>query len=315
MAQINSIEWDNKTITKPGLYSKIGIELYHSGNICDGPSISSSGLRKIFNESPAHYWNESPLNPDRMEPEDKSHFTLGRAVHHLMLGEPFFAKLFAIQPDEYTNKDGEVKAWNNNAGKCKEWHADRSREGRSIITGKDVDHIKGMAESLGKHPLVRSGALNGQIERSGFVKDKATGIWLKIRPDSIPTDSGDYVDLKTTISVDWSDLVRTIGDFGYHQQLALIRRVARDLGLPFTSATLVFVEKKPPYCVRVVTVKDNDLDRGEKQNTATLKIFAECLKAKHWPGPGGDREDAEYIELSDFAQKRIDDKLTIIGAG
>lgn len=312
---MKSIDWDFTTITKPGLYGKVPIDLYHSGKICDGPSISSSGLRKIFSESPAHYWAESPLNPNRIEPDDKSHFTLGRAVHHLMLGEPFFAKLFAIQPAEYTTDDGESKPWNNNAKKCREWHAVRAKEGRSVITGKEVEHIKGMAESLGKHPLIRAGALNGQIERSGFVKDKATGVWLKTRPDSIPTDSGDYTDLKTTTSVLWNDLVRTIGDFGYHQQLSLIRRVARELGLPFTSATLVFIEKQPPYCVRVVTVKDHDLDRGEKQNAASLKIFADCLKSKHWPGPGGDLEDAEYIELSDFAQKRIDEKLTIMGAG
>lgn len=311
-----TIDWDGKTITKPGLYGRLGIDLYHSGNICDGPSISSSGLRKIFSQSPAHYWAESPLNPNRLEQDAKAHFTLGRAVHHLMLGEPFFAKLFAIQPDEYPDsKTGEMKPWNNNANFAKAWHTEREAEGKSVLTPTQVDQIKGMAQSLGHHPLIAAGALNGQIERSGFVKDKKTGVWLKVRPDSIPNDSGDYVDLKTTTSVVWNDLVRTIGDFGYHQQMALIRRVVRELGLPFTSATLVFVESKAPFCTRVVTLKENDLDRGEKQNAACIQVFADCLKAKHWPGPGGDREDAEYIELGEFAQKRIDDKLTIMGAG
>jgi len=38
-----TIKWDGKQITKPGLYGSIPLELYHAGNICDGPSVSSSG--------------------------------------------------------------------------------------------------------------------------------------------------------------------------------------------------------------------------------------------------------------------------------
>ena len=73
--------------------------------------------------------------------------------------------------------------------------------------------------------------------------------------------------------------------------------------------TLVFVEKTPPYCVRIVTLKDNDLDRGQRANEASLDAIAKCLKSKHWPGPGGDREDAENIELPEYAQKQIDDRI------
>ena len=71
----------------------------------------------------------------------------------------------------------------------------------------------------------------------------------------------------------------------------------------------------PGLCALPRRQRGADLDRGEKQNRYALDQFAECLKAKHWPGPGGDREDAEYVELSDYEHKRIDDKLTILGAG
>ena len=308
-APARSIKWDGRQITKPGLYAGIGLDLYHSQKICDGPSVSSSGLRKLFSESPAHFYETWDGNPNRVEPKDKAHFSLGRALHHLMLGEPFFAKLFCIQPDEYESDKGELKPWSNNAIKCKEWNAARKTEGRTILTSDHVETIKGMAKKLGSHPIVKAGALNGDIERSGFYKDKETGLWVKWRPDSIPGDSGDFVDLKTTISVKWEELARTIFDYGYHQQLALIRSGARAIGIPFSSATLIFVEKTNPYCVRVVTIKDVDLDRGEKANRVALDAMAECLKRKHWPGPGGDREDAEHIELQEWAQKKIDDRL------
>lgn len=306
---MKTTKWDGKQIAKAGLYAGIALETYHSANICAGPSVSSSGLRKLFNESPAHFYSEWAGNPNRVEPEDKPHFRIGRAVHHLMLGEPFFAKLFAIQPAEYEADKGELKPWNNNAKVCREWQSLRAKEGRAVLTSKDVEALRGMAESLGRHPIVRAGALNGAIERSGFFKDKATGLWLKIRPDAIPTDSGDYTDIKTTQSVLWEDLRRAILDRGYHQQLGLIRTGARALGLPFSSATLIFVEKKKPFCVRVVTLKDNDLDLGEKANRCALDALADCLKARHWPGPGGDREDAENIELPEWASKSIEDRI------
>lgn len=314
---LKTIAWDKTPITKAGLYGGMSLDLYHSAHICDAPSISSSGLRKIFNESPAHFYAEWVGNPERMEQKDKRHFIVGRAVHHLMLGEPFFAKLFAIQPEEYEDeKTGEIKKWHNGAGACKRWQAERMKEGRSVLTSGEIENIKGMAQRLGSNPIVRHGALNGLIERSIFWRDKKTGIWLKSRPDSIPGDSGDFVDLKTSTSVQMPDIVRTIGTLAYHQQGALVRQAAREvLGIDKPTFTLIFVEKDPPYCERVVTLKDADLDRGEKQNRYALDQFAECLKAKHWPGPGGDREDAEYVELSEYEHKRIDDKLTILGAG
>lgn len=307
-----TIKFDYKQITKPGLYSGVPLDLYHGQKILDGPSVSSSGLRRLFSESPAHFYAEWSGNPNRVEPEDKPHFAIGRAVHHLMLGEPFFAKLFAVQPEEWVNGNGEINAWGRGTGANKyrdEWLAARAKEGRAVLKAEDVANIRGMAEALGRHPIIRAGALNGAIERSGFCKDKSTGLWIKVRPDAIPTDSGDYTDIKTTQSVLWEDLRRTIFDRGYYQQLALIRSGSRELGLPFTSATLIFVEKESPFAVRVVTLKDNDLDLGEKANRCALDAMADCLKRKHWPGPGGDREDAENIEMPEWASTKISDRI------
>ena len=148
------------------------------------------------------------------------------------------------------------------------------------------------------------------IERSIIFRDGATRMWLKSRPDSIPNDSGDFVDLKTCVSVQWRDLQRSIADFGYHAQGALVRRAAREvLGISSATFTLIFVEKSAPWCVRVVTLKDNDLDLGDRQNQVSLDAMAACLKSKRWPGPGGEREDAENIELPEYAHKQIEDRI------
>ena len=312
---LKTIEWNGKPIAKPGMYSRLSLTRYHSANLCIGPSVSSGGLRLIAGKSPAHFYTTWAENPNRIERKDTRALILGRAVHHLILGELFFSKLFCVQPEEYITDSGEVKKWTYLANRCKDWKVDRQREGRAILTTEDANDIRGMAESLAKHPIIygkngNDGALNGMIERSLVWQDKATGLWCKSRPDAIPTDGGDFVDLKTTRSVMWWDLQSAIFEHGYYQQAAFVRTAAREvLGFDKITFTLVFVESENPWCVRITSLKDNDLDRGEKENRAALDTVARCLKANAWPGPGGDREDAMPIELPEWAQQRIDDRL------
>lgn len=310
---LTTIKWDGHQITKPGMYSAIPLDTYHDPQICDGPSISSSGLRKIIRQSPAHFYCEWPGNPERVVKPDKRNLVLGRAVHHLFLGEKFFSALFAVEPDEYPIDASGIgmKPWNNNANHCRAWQAEQAKAGRYVMKPADAEAIRGMSAELGKHTIIRDvGILNGMIERSLFWKDRATGIWLKSRPDSVPSDSGDFVDLKTTISVQWIDLMRAISDFGYHQQGALVTQAARQvLNIPNPTFTLVFVESRPPHCPRIVTIDQRDLELGDRLNRTAIDTFVRCLKSGHWPGPGGEREDAEMIGLSDHDRK-YDERLS-----
>lgn len=294
-------------ISSPGIYDGVHIDTYHGQAICDGPSISSSGLRKIFSESPAHFYCDWSGNPER-EPDDASAaLILGSAAHHLLLGEDDFSTRFIMRPAEI---DGEP--WQGNKKICKAWLAGQAAAGRTVLTAEQVKTIRGMAKSLAAHPLVKSGILNGAVEQSMFWKCKDTGLWKKARPDCIPNASGDFVDLKTTISVQDDDLRRTIYEHGYHQQGALVcEGWAALTGEKDTSFTLVFVEKAPPYCVRIISLTDEDMTRGERQNYAAIDLFARCLEANEWPGPG--RADAEYMHMPEWATKRIDyhlDKIT-----
>jgi hypothetical protein len=54
-------------ISEPGIYRDVPMSVYHSQEICDGPSISSSGLRRIWNESAAHFFSDWDGNPEREE--------------------------------------------------------------------------------------------------------------------------------------------------------------------------------------------------------------------------------------------------------
>lgn len=313
------VRWNGEPISKPGVYSHVPITAYHGADICDGPSISSSGLRTIFDPAsgPLSYWVESPLNPLRLIPEEKEAFILGRAAHHILLGEANFSSHFAIEPSTYPDsRTGEQKPWNNNANACREWRTHVTEgEGRTILSAKQLDAIRGMAgllpwqrgledSGLKNSAVVRAGALSGLVEHSIFAKDEETGVWLKSRPDAIPLDSTDFADLKTSVDVDYDSLSRTLGDFRYDMQAVLASIcLAQAAGVEFTSYAFIFVAKKPPHAVEVVELRGVDLDEARLDLRAAIRTFANCLKTRRWPGPSGIRGDARFVERSEWNRK------------
>lgn len=303
---------DGAKVTAPGVW-QLPMAVYHS-DCCAGPSISSSGLRTIWSQSPAHFFHDSPYNPNRPEPKDRPHFSLGRAAHHLLyLGETGFSDEFVVRPSEWADwRTKEARLWRDAA----------ILDGKTVLTDGEIEAIKGMAVALGKHPLVRpgpgqSGILDGAVERSLIWQDEKTGVWLKSRPDNIPSGSGLFADLKTAESVSDESLERSLASFGYHMQAALVAMASEAvLGLPADAFTFAFVwvEKAPPHCVRVTVLTGEDLERGRMQLRRSIDQFAACVKSGVWPGPGGDRRDAEYLQLPAWATKRIDQQLEVAAA-
>jgi hypothetical protein len=284
-----------KPIDRPGIH-RVPIDTYHS-QCCVGPSISSSGLRTLFLKSPAHYWCESDLNPKREEPGEKSAFTLGRAAHHLLLGEDAFSTLFIVRPERFDS-------WRTDASKA--WRAEQEAAGRTVLLPTQIEVIRGMARSLAAHPLVAAGILNGEIEQSIAWQDRATGVWLKVRPDAIPNDSGDFADLKTSAD-SGEDLDRAVSAYRYDVQAALVKWAAREvLKREMTSFSFVFVEKTPPYCVDVLTLDPADVELAEKDLRVALDTFAWCLEHDNWFGPSGTQSDARYVHISDRAKERAE---------
>lgn len=296
---MNILKWDGKPISKPGIYSGVPIDVYHGANLCDAPSISSSGLRKIANDSPAHYWCESPYNPDRIEQKETDALTFGRAAHHLLLGEDDFNAHYVVRPDKWDS-------WRTK--EAKEWKSAQEADGRTVLLSNQLDTIRGIARSLANHPLIDAGILNGGIELTMVWRCKDTGVWKKARPDAMPNSSGDFADLKTALSVKDDALRRTIFDYGLHQQGALVGEGFCELSKQKDyTFSLVFAEKEAPFCIRVVTLRDSDLALGERQNFAAARQFAHGIETGEWPGPGS--ADAEYIGLPDWATKSIEYRL------
>lgn len=301
---ITALPWGRVPITTPGWYDGVPLSIYHSQMMVLEPSVSSSGLRLLWQKSPKHFYANWPYNPayeEDIEREESAAFTLGRAAHHLFLGEDDFSLQFIERPAKIAGL-----AWQGNRTECKAFLKQQADAGRTVLTPADIKTIRGMAASLADEPLAIT-LLQGAVEQTLLARDPETGLWLKARPDVIPTSDGMFADLKTTASVLDYDLKMTLRKFGYNQQGALIWEACELLGLPFEGFALIFVEKKPPYCTRVIELSDDDLGRGRLQNRAMIRRIKRCLDENNWPGPGN--ADAELFSMPQAEQEFIDMRL------
>lgn len=283
---------EGEKIAESGVWL-IDIERYHS-SCCVGPSISSSGLRTIESKTPAHYYATSYLNPNREPDEGSRALDFGKAAHTLLLGESGFREHFAIRPDEWSD-------WRTNAVKA--WRDEQQQAGRTVLVPEDMETIRGMSRALSAHPLIQSGILQGDIERSLIWQDKDTGVWLKSRPDVLPVSDGVVVDLKTCAEASPEAVQRSILNHGYALQGALTgRALKRVLGIDMTAFVLVFVEKAAPYAVSVVEIDQDWIGFAGRQVQRAIDRFARCVETGHWPA----YEDERVVMMPEWLRRRME---------
>lgn len=293
-----------KTLPKDGVIREAGqydipMSVYHT-QCCAGPSISSSGLRKIFLESPADFWCMSDLNDDRLEQPDNENFIFGRAAHALLLGDEDFDKNFMVIDHKAPPKPTKTQISARLQGRVTDaaqdrfsfWDAMEANHGhKDFLKEEDLEHIKHIAEALHNHPFV-SVLFEGQAEQSLIWQDKKTGVWLKSRLDVLAA-TGDFGDLKTTSQKTKSLIMRDIRLHGYDMQQGLSTIAVEEvLGVDFTAESYesrgafnLFVYKKPPYHIIPIELDFEALHFARLKCRTAIDKFAECMKSGEWPGP------------------------------
>ena len=296
-------------ISKPGKY-RISLDVYH-GDPCVGPSVSSSGLRTIESKSLAHYWVDSQFNPEREPRVETDALIMGSAAHWLLLGEEGFGERFVMQPDEAPDAKGVMGPWHGAKAFCKKWSADQAKSGKSVLTQTMLKHIRGMASSLARQPMIREGLFAGEAEQSLIWLDKETGIWLKSRPDVLPAAGEIRCDLKTTDDASPFACSRTLADYGLHMQAALVCEAQEALfGWPRrdTDCWLCFIEKKPPYAVAIRPIDENAIAWGRVLNRRALRKLAKAIEKNEWPGYD---DDHATISLPPWISKQYEEQAKL----
>lgn len=281
-------------VTKPGVYHGIAAADYH-GDLCPGPSISSSGAKLLVEASPATFWQASYLNPDQ-ESENKTEFDLGAAAHVALL-EPgtWEDRIILVEADDYKTKDAR-------AARDAAWAA-----GKTPLLPKHHVKVAAMREALRRHPITQNAWHDGYAEPTYVWQPSTPSIWLKARPDFVPKHGNWIIDYKTTTSVHPDTFQRRAFDLGYHIQAAWnMRAVEAVTGRAPDDFFLVAQETTPPYLVVVFRLSPRALEWGGMICRRAIDLFAECVAKNRWPGYSDAIVD---LELPTYAEFRLNERL------
>lgn len=294
-------------ITTPGAYSDVSAEDYHRApNLLPGPSISASGMKTLLTRSPAHYWHDSPLNPNRPAEEAKRHFSVGKAAHDMLLLSDRWPDHYHVLPEDF----------NANATKAQaEWHAKREAAidaGKVILRHDDAEAVRTMADAIRRNRLAAALLTNGESEVTLTWQDEKTGVWLRARPDFLPAKRRIIPDLKTCADGSPRAFSRAIGNNGYALAAAVylegIRVIFGDD--PARAWMHVAVEKDAPHVVALYQLPPEDILRGHHLFRRAVNIFADCLREDRWPGYA---DEPVMCGLPGWDRKSIDEGATFDG--
>lgn len=287
---------DGEKISEPGAY-RMSMSLYHS-QCCDGTSVSSTAIRTAELKSPLAFWKTSDLNPNRYPPKEESEaLTLGKAAHCLILGDEVFAENFAYVPDDAPRRPTATQVaafekngfWSDAAKGGAEWWAkfDAEAAGRSLLTAEQVTRIAYMAENLQALPEAREALIGDLTEISMIWQDEITGLWVKSRPDCIPSNGVDFGDLKT-FTPKGADIVlaaeRAVTDHGYAVQMAMaVEGAERIFGTTASRCALIFIQTTEPYEPVPIMLDDDAIHWGRVLFRSGLDKIAHGLATGEWP--------------------------------
>lgn len=168
-------------ITQAGAYTDIEAEDYHgNASLLPGPSLSSTGAKTILRQSPYHFWFNSPLNPNPVEEKDKANLNVGKAAHDMILLGHRWPEHYHVTPEGFSL--GATKKFADEIVAYEE----AASLGKTILRDQDMEIVNRVVASLKANPLAMRVLSNGVPEVTLAWQDKATGVWLRARPDFLP---------------------------------------------------------------------------------------------------------------------------------
>lgn len=289
---------DGEQVPGDGVF-RCSMHHYHSQDICPGPSVSSTGIRQAV-VSPHEFWVNSELNEDRYpEKEQSDSLILGRAAHALILEDrATFDEQFIFLPDNAPprptaaqqaayERDGK---WSESAApRAKFWAKwDAEAAGRELLTSAQMEKITYMAQNLARCPEAAVALSGDLVEISMIWEDPMTGLWLKSRPDNIPSQRFDFGDLKTfapkSKNLAFAALRSTL-DYDYPMQMALACMGAEHIwGVEMNQACmLVFIQTTAPYEPVPVEISQEAIGFAKLRIRKGIDAIARGLETGEWP--------------------------------
>lgn len=257
------------------MFQEMSNKQYHAT-----PAISASWL-KLLAKSPYHLWH-AYISKDRKESVQTAAMMLGSLTHTLVLEPEKLDSEYVIVPEgiDKRSKDGKAFFSEIEAG------------GKTPVKQADFDHCAAMADSLRSNPgFLALRQHKHENERTFFWDDETTGLYCKMRPDTVVHPCAAYpngvvTDVKTTADASPAGFGRQFFALGYHIQAA-----HNAIGFMQAFGTddpplVVFecVEKDAPHVTQCYQVPDDVLEYGFRVVAELMDTASGCFKHDTWPG-------------------------------
>lgn len=204
------------------------------------------------------------------------------------------AHLRVLEPEEFRRRVWVKPAgWNGRTNAGKSELADIRARGLIECDMEDAQRIEGVAAAVLADPDARK--LLDHCEREVTftwtelvqADDGAVPVPCRARLDllAVRRSATLIADLKTTDDPSPAAFAKSVVNLGYHYQPPFYARPIRQLLGHEPQFRFIAVRSRPPHEVVVWNVKRADIEAFDKQVTASLKRYAECVLADTWTSP------------------------------
>lgn len=156
--------------------------------------------------------------------------------------------------------------------------------GITLVTQEILDDARRCRDAIHRHHHARQLLKNADTELSGHKWDAEHEIWRKIRVDIRGGTGADYIaDIKTTGSVDLSDMKREIWERGYDIQASYYRDTDRLItGIERPRFIFIFVTKTAPFMARTLGLKMDHMEDARRRYLDRMGAFINAASTDDW---------------------------------
>ncbi len=275
-----------------------------SGSIQIGVAYSEYRMWHGLNISALKEIKHSPQNYQyRLQyPRQSKAMQLGNAAHCAVLEPARFAADYVIW-DRVTESGQSAprrgKFWNE----FQERHA-----GKSIITPKDYNDAKGLADAIREDAIAMKYLKGGEPEV--VMQWSAQGRQRKGRIDWLTTIDGQpcIVGLKSARDCRPFKFGNDAARLLYHAQWAWYFDGYKEITGKDPIMIEIAVESKAPHSVVVYVIPEEVIQRGREVYQELLSRLELCERENYWPGPGDSVE--QMLSLPEWAYAAPDSDLS-----
>lgn len=279
-------------ISKSGIYD-LTLEEYLS-DCCIGPSVSSSGLRKLIETCPALFKQEQKKTTKAMQ--------FGSAAHLAFLEPEKLAERVVVSPHAEYRTDA-----------AKAWRDEQIKNGLIPLKKVEFDSLTAMSHAL-RSSVCGDVFSGGEAEKSIIWQDPETKIWCKTRPDYLKEKEGIGYEYKTTGSVKPDDFARVADGKLYQMQVAWHLEGLEAIKSNVKEIRIIAQETDAPYLPQEFIPDSSAIEYGRGMNRMGLRILANCIATDNWHGYRGvstpDRDGPITLFWPQYAMYRMEEMLT-----